>query len=174
MLSYHRSFHSPFSYPIIRSLAYRYFIVSYRSLVAHNNTFIARPNVCLSLFYRSLLLRSSLVHNISFARSVFNILFARFTLLLTVLLAPRSSLCSSLLPFYYRSSLVPNNISLINSYRSFSLSLVRSSLCSSLSYPYITVRYLFDISQYILLPLYSFIRLFVYSFDVIHTLGLYS
>ena len=25
-----------------------------------------------------------------------------------------------------------------------------------------------------ILPLYSFIRLFVYSFDVIHTLGLYS
>ena len=39
---------------------------------------------------------------------------------------------------------------------------------------YVTLRYLFDISQYILLPLYSFIRLFVYSFDVIHTLGLYS
>ena len=35
-------------------------------------------------------------------------------------------------------------------------------------------RYLFDISQYILLPIYSFIRLFVYSFDVIHTLGFYS
>ena len=34
--------------------------------------------------------------------------------------------------------------------------------------------YLFDISQYILLPLYSFVRLFVYSFDVIHTLGIYS
>ncbi len=37
-----------------------------------------------------------------------------------------------------------------------------------------TTRYLFDISQYILLPIYSFIRLFVYSFDVIHTLGFYS
>ena len=35
-------------------------------------------------------------------------------------------------------------------------------------------RYLFEISQYILLPIYSFIRLFVYSFDVIHTLGFYS
>ena len=35
-------------------------------------------------------------------------------------------------------------------------------------------KYLFDISQYILLPLYSFVRLFVYSFDVIHTLGIYS
>jgi len=35
-------------------------------------------------------------------------------------------------------------------------------------------RYLFDISQYILLPIYSFIRLFVISFDVIHTLGFYS
>ena len=35
-------------------------------------------------------------------------------------------------------------------------------------------RYLFDISQYIILPIYSFIRLFVYSFDVIHTLGFYS
>ena len=34
-------------------------------------------------------------------------------------------------------------------------------------------RYLFDISQYIILPIYSFIRLFVYSFDVIHTLGFY-
>ena len=35
-------------------------------------------------------------------------------------------------------------------------------------------RYLIDISQYILLPIYSFIRLFLYSFDVIHTLGFYS
>ena len=40
-------------------------------------------------------------------------------------------------------------------------------------YPNIS-KYLFDISQYILLPLYSFVRLFVYSFDVIHTLGIYS
>nr|YP_010729735.1 Cox2 [Neorotalia gaimardi]WEF49975.1 Cox2 [Neorotalia gaimardi] len=39
---------------------------------------------------------------------------------------------------------------------------------------YLSIRYLFDISQYILLPMYSFIRLFVYSFDVIHTLGFYS
>ena len=31
-----------------------------------------------------------------------------------------------------------------------------------------------EMSQYVLLPLYSFIRLFVYSFDVIHTLGIYS
>ena len=38
----------------------------------------------------------------------------------------------------------------------------------------IITKYLFDISQYILLPLYSFVRLFVYSFDVIHTLGIYS
>jgi heme/copper-type cytochrome/quinol oxidase subunit 2 len=34
--------------------------------------------------------------------------------------------------------------------------------------------YLWDINSYILLPIYSFIRLFVYSFDVIHTLGFYS
>ena len=34
--------------------------------------------------------------------------------------------------------------------------------------------YSFDISQYILLPIYSFIRLLIYSFDVIHTLGFYS
>lgn len=40
--------------------------------------------------------------------------------------------------------------------------------------PLIIYSYLFDISQYILLPIYSFIRLFVYSFDVIHTLGFYS
>ena len=35
-------------------------------------------------------------------------------------------------------------------------------------------KYLFDISQYILIPLYSYVRLFVYVFDVIHTLGIYS
>ena len=35
-------------------------------------------------------------------------------------------------------------------------------------------KYLIEMSQYVLLPLYSFIRLFVYSFDVIHTLGIYS
>ena len=34
--------------------------------------------------------------------------------------------------------------------------------------------YLWDINSYILLPIYSFIRLFLYSFDVIHTLGFYS
>jgi len=34
--------------------------------------------------------------------------------------------------------------------------------------------YLWDINTYILLPIYSFIRLFLYSFDVIHTLGFYS
>jgi len=66
------------------------------------------------------------------------------------------------------------------------LFLLDSILYSNFSYylrlihPVITVfdpiisRYLFDISQYILLPLYSFVRLFVYSFDVIHTLGIYS
>ena len=37
-----------------------------------------------------------------------------------------------------------------------------------------SIRYLFDISQYILLPMYSFIRLYVYSFDVIHTFSFYS
>ena len=41
-------------------------------------------------------------------------------------------------------------------------------------YPTIISRYLIEISQYILLPIYSFVRLFVYSFDVIHTLGIYS
>lgn len=35
-------------------------------------------------------------------------------------------------------------------------------------------KYLFEISQYILFSIYSFNRLFVYSFDVIHTLGFYS
>ncbi len=34
--------------------------------------------------------------------------------------------------------------------------------------------YLFDISEYILLPNYSYIKCFLYSFDVIHTLGFYS
>ena len=38
----------------------------------------------------------------------------------------------------------------------------------------ISITYLFEISQYILLPMYSFIRLYVYSFDVIHTLGFYA
>ena len=44
----------------------------------------------------------------------------------------------------------------------------------SLTESWMVTRYLFEISQYILLPIYSFIRLFVYSFDVIHTLGFYS
>ncbi len=38
----------------------------------------------------------------------------------------------------------------------------------------IVIKYLFEISQYLILPIYSFIRLLVYSFDVIHTLGCYS
>jgi heme/copper-type cytochrome/quinol oxidase subunit 2 len=38
----------------------------------------------------------------------------------------------------------------------------------------LTSRYSFETSQYILLPQYSFIRLLIYSFDVIHTLGCYS
>ena len=43
-----------------------------------------------------------------------------------------------------------------------------------LSYPYQPVHYLFDIFQYILIPLYSFIRIIINSFDVIHTIGFYS
>jgi len=39
---------------------------------------------------------------------------------------------------------------------------------------YQPINYLFDIFQYILLPIYSFIRLIVSSFDVIHTIGFYS
>ena len=35
-------------------------------------------------------------------------------------------------------------------------------------------KYLFEISQYILLPLYSFVRFFIMSFDVIYILGIYS
>lgn len=34
--------------------------------------------------------------------------------------------------------------------------------------------YLWDCNSYILIPLFSYIRLFIYSFDVIHTLGFYS
>jgi len=49
--------------------------------------------------------------------------------------------------------------------------LIRSSTNKKIE---IKTRYLFEISQYLLLPIYSFIRLFVYSFDVIHTLGFYS
>ena len=44
---------------------------------------------------------------------------------------------------------------------------------SSIEY-LLTSRYSFETSQYILLPQYSFIRLLIYSFDVIHTLGCYS
>ena len=57
------------------------------------------------------------------------------------------------------------------------LSIDRSSVIQSseeLIESLMVTRYLIDISQYILLPIYSFIRLFVYSFDVIHTLGFYS
>ena len=51
------------------------------------------------------------------------------------------------------------------------------SLRSSMYYfplQYQPINYLFDIFQYILLPIYSFIRLIVSSFDVIHTIGFYS
>lgn len=44
----------------------------------------------------------------------------------------------------------------------------------SFSRSYQPINYLFDIFQYILLPIYSFIRLIVSSFDVIHTIGFYS
>lgn len=63
------------------------------------------------------------------------------------------------------------------------LYMVYNKVISSVRLPYyqldinsmlIKSRYLFEISQYLLLPIYSFIRLFVYSFDVIHTLGFYS
>ncbi len=58
----------------------------------------------------------------------------------------------------------------------FLLNLDQPSFLHSDIHPYscMVTRYLFEISQYILLPIYSFIRLFVYSFDVIHTLGFYS
>ena len=55
--------------------------------------------------------------------------------------------------------------------------IIRSSVIQSseeLIESLMVTRYLIDISQYILLPIYSFIRLFLYSFDVIHTLGFYS
>ena len=39
---------------------------------------------------------------------------------------------------------------------------------------YQPINYLFDIFQYILLSIYSFIRLIVSSFDVIHNIGFYS
>ena len=61
-----------------------------------------------------------------------------------------------------------SNIRLITNIRPSSTDLINNT--ESL----MVTRYLFDISQYIILPIYSFIRLFVYSFDVIHTLGFYS
>ena len=61
---------------------------------------------------------------------------------------------------------IPNRPAL---YRQAGLSILKNKAESLM-----VTRYLIDISQYILLPIYSFIRLFVYSFDVIHTLGFYS
>lgn len=49
-----------------------------------------------------------------------------------------------------------------------------SSIYSLTLIQYQPINYLFDIFQYILLPIYSFIRLIVSSFDVIHTIGFYS
>jgi len=48
------------------------------------------------------------------------------------------------------------------------------SVCLLIPLQYQPINYLFDIFQYILLPIYSFIRLIVSSFDVIHTIGFYS
>ncbi|MCP4494084.1 MAG: hypothetical protein GY820_43295 [Gammaproteobacteria bacterium] len=57
--------------------------------------------------------------------------------------------------------IVDKDLYLITNIRPSSTDLITESL--------MVTRYLFDISQYIILPIYSFIRLFVYSFDVIHT-----
>jgi len=53
-----------------------------------------------------------------------------------------------------------------------SIYLIQKSYYFPLQYQ--PINYLFDIFQYILLPIYSFIRLIVSSFDVIHTIGFYS
>ena len=44
----------------------------------------------------------------------------------------------------------------------------------NLTKSFLTTKYLIDISQYILSPIYSFIRPFIYPFDVIHTIGFYA
>lgn len=51
---------------------------------------------------------------------------------------------------------------------------LKQYLCLYFPLQYKAINYLFDIFQYILLPIYSFIRLIVSSFDVIHTIGFYS
>ena len=61
-----------------------------------------------------------------------------------------------------------NYLILINKYPKTSLWILNNNWLP------VFTRYLFDISQYILLPIHSFIRIIVYSFDVIHTLGFYS
>ena len=77
---------------------------------------------------------------------------------------------SVFLPLYIGYSSYRDHYTIsINSY-----SIFYSSLNSNLIVGLINTRYLIDISQYILSPIYSFIRLFVYAFDVIHTLGFYS
>ncbi len=60
----------------------------------------------------------------------------------------------------------------INFYYAFKTNRIHIKL--SMNESLMVTQYLFEISQYIILPIYSFIRLFVYSFDVIHTLGFYS
>jgi len=85
------------------------------------------------------------------------------------------SILTYLLPNNYLSLFLNNYLSLFLKrlllifYPEF---IIESIIPESINY--LSIRYLFDISQYILLPMYSFIRLFVYSFDVIHTLGFYS
>ena len=73
----------------------------------------------------------------------------------------------------FYSTLLPLFIWLFNDRSLFSRLLIKIILEKSYNNQLIT-RYLFDISQYLLLPIYSFIRLFIYPFDVIHTLGFYS
>ena len=48
-----------------------------------------------------------------------------------------------------------------------------SSLYSSIYYSY-SISYIFNTNTIIIFPLLSTIRLFVFSFDVIHSLGIYS
>lgn len=67
-----------------------------------------------------------------------------------------------------------HNLFVLSLYSDHYIISMKNKVQDHLSLQYQPINYLFDIFQYILLPIYSFIRLIVSSFDVIHTIGFYS
>jgi heme/copper-type cytochrome/quinol oxidase subunit 2 len=100
-------------------------------------------------------------------------LFHPLTLVSSITFSYINSLCH-LISLYHQS--IFNGIVSINLSPLFILSFssINHKLIFNQTYHQLYFYYLFDISAYLIIPLYSYVKLYLYSFDVIHTFGIYS